>query len=58
MSGAETTMYVCDRKQPCNASPTCGRECLHTSHADHALYPTHVEFRREGGVLWEKVRTG
>lgn len=32
----KTVVYICDRKKPCNSSPSCGHLCTHTEDPAHA----------------------
>lgn len=44
-----TKVYICNKKQSCNMSPLCGRDCMHT---------TKEEFREKSdNTLWRIKRS-
>ena len=53
-------IYICDRKKPCNTSPSCGHLCTHTADPAHARYGVTFDaendsrFEEDNRYWWEK----
>lgn len=49
----KTVVYICDRKKPCNSSPSCGCQCRYT--ADPAYAKNGPTFDAENDPRFEDL---
>lgn len=43
LDGKEQTVYLCDKKAPCQNSKYCGKQCIYTVDAKHAITQQQIK---------------